>query len=156
MRRLAPLLLVLLVACVDDDDGAEKVGCGVTVDEASAAVGLPLTVADDVIESDGGTSCSWTYSNDESTATVDVTFFDRTGADALEDAEAAWTDRQDVPVEGADDALWSAESAGLLARVGEDAVRVFVTGPDVILDDPQGVAIVIARVALGEMELPGE
>lgn len=173
-RRLALLLvsLALLSACGGDDDDdssddgaveatvttgdAAEADCRVTVDEASAAVGLPLEEADDVIESDGGTSCSWAYRNEESTATVDVTWYDGNGADATEDAGAAWSDRAEVSVEGADEALWSAENSGLLARSGDDAIRVFVSGPDVILDDPQGAAIAIAQVAFGEMEQPDE
>jgi len=155
-RRLALLLLVPLAlgaaGCGDDDDdggGGEAAGCHVTADEAGAAVGLTLEEAEEVIESDGGESCSWTYTNGEATATVDVTWFDGTGADAMEDAGAAWSDAEDVDVQGADEAVWSPSVGGVAARAGDDAVRVFVAGPDIILDDPMGAAVVIAEVALG-------
>lgn len=158
-RRFALLLfvpLVVLAGCGDDDDDDGAGGCHVTIDEANAAVGLDLHESDEVIDSDGGASCSWEATVEDATVTVDVTWFDGTGADAVEDAGAAWSDAEPVDVTGADEAVRSAENSGLLARAGDDAVRVFVAGPDIILDDPEGVAVVLAQVAFGEMELEGE
>ena len=151
---LLPLLL-LAAGCGDDDDddaaaAADTVDCHVTVDEASSAVGLPLEESQTAFPDDGvGETCSWEYTFEDATATVDVTWFEGTGADAMEDAGAAYSDAEAVDVQGADEAVYSAENSAVVARAGDDAVRVFVVGPDIILDDPKGAAITIAEVAFG-------
>ena len=157
MRRTLAVLIVpfvLLAACGDDDDGDGDAagGCNVTTEQASTAVGLELVEADaSFFDDGGGESCSWEYEHEDAKATVDVTWFEGTGDDAWEDAGAAYPDREEVDsVEGADEALYSAENSSLVARAGDDAVRVFVMGPDIILDDPRGAAEAIAEAAIAK------
>lgn len=168
-RRIATLALVplLLIACGDDDDDdvaadattttegdvPSNAGdltfedCAVTVDEVSAAVGLPMSEAE-VVDSGDGAWCTYAYEDGLTTASVDE--YVTTGVQAVEGAGDAWSDLEELGmVLGADEAVWSAENGGLVARAGDRAVRVFVNGPDIELDDPQGSAIVIAEVAFG-------
>lgn len=164
---VAGVLLLLLAGCGDDDDtdvqdaatetteveapsaagGLTAADCPVTLDEVSAAVGLPMSSAE-IVDSGDGAWCSFVYLDGMTTVNVDV--FETTGEDAMDGARDAYLDAERTElVQGGDEAVWSSANGALVARDGDRAVRVFVDGPDVELDGPYGVAVVIAEAALG-------
>jgi hypothetical protein len=167
------LPLLVLFGCGDDDDGADgaaatsttsaavpsnagdltEADCVATVDQVAAAVGLPVSFTD-VVDSGDGAWCS--FAHEDGLTTVNVDSYETTGAAAIEGAGDAYADAEAVTtVQGADEAVWSAENGALVARTGDRAVRVFVVGPDIELDDPLGAAVVIAEAALG-LDAPPE